>query len=263
MWTREELKSNAKMILKRTYWMSFVACLILGVLSNGRSVFNVFSRSSGSNSSNSMEDWIKTLEQIQISPELFFMAMSVFFVVMILSVIYALFVSYPMLIGRGRFFMESREEDTELRNLFYGFTSGFYLHIVKTMFLVELYTALWSLLFVIPGIIKHYEYFFVPYILSENPGMDTKRAFELSREMSNGNKWNMFVLDLSFIGWYLLGALCCGIGALFVEPYYQATMAELYTASRAYAMQCRLTDTMELPGYVKQYYYENNGNGGF
>lgn len=117
------------------------------------------------------------------------------------------------------------------------------------MFLMELYTGLWGLLFVIPGIIKHYEYFFVPYLLSENPAMETKRAFELSKEMSNGRKWDIFVMELSFFGWYLLGALCCGIGVFFVSPYYEASMAELYAASRAYVLQNGIAGTMELFGY--------------
>lgn len=251
MWTRTELKSNAKMILKRTYWMSFVGCLILGFLGNGSSVSNIYTRYSN------IREESKDLgfEEIlgEFSPELLGILMAGLVMIMVISMVYALFVGYPMLVGRGRFFMAGREEDMELRDLFYAFTSGSYLHIVKTMFLVELYTALWSLLFVIPGIIKHYEYFFVPYLLSENPTMDTRRAFELSKEMTRGRKWNIFLLEMSFLGWYFLGTICCGIGILFVMPYYQATMAELYAASRAYVLQERITDTTELLGYAKSY----------
>lgn len=240
MWTREELKSNAKMILQRTYWMSFVACLIMGVLTGGGSVANATSEASFKS------------EQIveQVSLEILVMMLSVMGVVLVLGTVFTIFVSYPIMIGKNRFFMEGREKDCNLRNLFYVFFSGSYFHVIKTTFLVELYTVLWSLLLVIPGIVKHYEYFFVPYIMSENPGMDTGRAFELSREMSAGRKWDMFVLDLSFIGWNLLGILCCGIGVLFVVPYYQATLAELYAASRAFVLQSGAAGVMELPGYV-------------
>ena len=77
-------------------------------------------------------------------------------------------------------------------------------------------TFLWGLLLVIPGIIKSYEYRMIPYILSENPGMDTKRAFQLSAEMMYGQKWNAFVLDLSFILWLILGAITCGLVNVFL-----------------------------------------------
>jgi uncharacterized membrane protein len=245
MWTREELKSNAKLILKRTYWMSFVACLIMGILGaggGGTSIANV-----SGNSSNQQNDmsFFSSDGFYQILP----VVSVLLIVVLAASVVFSILVSGPVMVGGKRFFMSSREENPSLSDLFYAFTSGNYFNVVKTMFFVGLYTFLWSLLFVIPGIIKSYEYFFVPYILSENPGIDTKRAFELSREMSAGKKWDMFVLDWSFFGWYLLGALCCGVGVFFVRPYYHATIAEMYTASRAYVLYCGRASSWELPGY--------------
>jgi uncharacterized membrane protein len=72
----------------------------------------------------------------------------------------------------------------------------------------------------------------VPYILADNPNIGSKRAIELSRNMTMGHKWDMFVLDLSFIGWYLLGLLALGVGILFVMPYENATNAELYLVLR-------------------------------
>lgn len=106
------------------------------------------------------------------------------------------------------------------------------------MFLRGLFTGLWSLLFVIPGIIKHYEYLMIPYILAENPGMDRQEVFAISKRMMMGQKWNVFVLDLSFIGWRLLEGITLGIvGVFYVEPYYQATMAELYAYNRNMAYQ--------------------------
>ena len=91
---------------------------------------------------------------------------------------------------------------------------------------------LWSLLFIIPGIIKSYEYCMIPYILAENPEIEMDRAFEISRKMTKGEKWKIFVLGLSFIGWYLLGLLCCCVGTIFVDPYSEATYAELYQVMR-------------------------------
>ena len=108
---------------------------------------------------------------------------------------------------------------------------------------------LWGLLFIIPGIIKSYEYYMVPYILAENPGIDSRRAFELSKEMTRDEKFDIFLLALSFIGWYLLGAITCGIGILFLEPYYQATFAELYQVMREKAFRFNFCNESELPGF--------------
>ena len=84
----------------------------------------------------------------------------------------------------------------------------------------------------IPGIIKHYEYYMVPYLVAEYPDMDSREVFRLSKEMMDGNKLDTWVLELSFIGWYLLGLLICCVGMIFVEPYVEATMAELYLKLR-------------------------------
>ena len=99
------------------------------------------------------------------------------------------------------------------------------------MFFRDLYTFLWGLLFVIPGIIKGYSYRMVPYILTEHPDMEPEEAIRLSQQMMNGNKWAAFVLDLSFIGWELLSAATFGLlGIFYVNPYKYATDTELYIA---------------------------------
>ena len=81
--------------------------------------------------------------------------------------------------------------------------------------------------------------------------MSTGRAMELSREMMMGEKWHAFVLQLSFIGWVILCSFTFGIGLFFLEPYYQATMAELYAALRSKAFAMNLTDASELGGFVR------------
>jgi len=102
------------------------------------------------------------------------------------------------------------------------------MNIIFTMFKKSILIFLWSLLLVIPGIIKSYEYRMIPYLLAENPNMNPDRAFEISKIMTDGEKFEIFVLDLSFIGWYILGALFFGIGGFFVNPYVDTTNAELY-----------------------------------
>ena len=86
-----------------------------------------------------------------------------------------------------------------------------------------------SLLFIIPGIIKSYSYRMVPYILIENPDIAPNEAIARSRDMMNGHEGATFVLDLSFIGWVLLGVISLGIAIILYEsPYYYSTHAEQY-----------------------------------
>ena len=98
-----------------------------------------------------------------------------------------------------------------------------------TMFMMNLKIFLWSLLFIIPGIIKAYEYRMVPYILAEHPEMSYSEVLEASSRMMDGQKMNAFILDLSFIGWEILSSITAGIvGIFWVNPYYYSTDAELY-----------------------------------
>ena len=95
-------------------------------------------------------------------------------------------------------------------------------------FLQMIYILLWSLLFVIPGIMASYSYAMTKYILAENPEMSASEAIDLSKEMMDGNRWRLFCLDFSFIGWELLCALTLGIGNLWLVPYRQAAMTAFY-----------------------------------
>lgn len=94
--------------------------------------------------------------------------------------------------------------------------------------LVSLYTFLWTLLFIIPGLVKSYSYAMTPYILAEKPDMGINDAITKSRQMMDGHKWQLFCLDLSFIGWMLLGVLTLGIAYVYVLPYYNAARAQFY-----------------------------------
>ena len=96
--------------------------------------------------------------------------------------------------------------------------------------LIVLFTILWSLLLYIPGIIKSISYSQTFYIMAENPGISGKDAIECSKTMMEGHKMEYFVLQLSFIGWYLLVGLTFGIAAIWVMPYVQATQANFYNS---------------------------------
>ena len=157
------------------------------------------------------------------------MAVAALFIFAVALVIDA-FIANPLELGCKRFFRRNLDEPATMSNIAFAFDSN-YKNICKTMFLRDLYTVLWSLLFIIPGIIKAYEYKMIPYLLSENPDMPMEEVFAESRRLMTGNKWKAFVLDLSFILWDIASALTCGIAGIFwVAPYKASTQAALYEA---------------------------------
>lgn len=95
-------------------------------------------------------------------------------------------------------------------------------------FLRGLYTALWTLLFIIPGIVKSYSYAMTPFIMAENPDMTANEAITASRQLMDGHKIELFWLNLTFFGWSLLCVLTLGIGYLFLNPYMNAAHAAFY-----------------------------------
>lgn len=118
-----------------------------------------------------------------------------------------------------------KPEIAELFQHFNQFWASF-----KVTFLTGLFTFLWSLLLYIPGIIKALSYSMAMYILAENPDMPALEAIDKSKKMMDGHKMELFVLSLSFIGWGLLVGITCGIAAIWVIPYMNATMANFYNS---------------------------------
>ena len=116
----------------------------------------------------------------------------------------------------------------EVKDAFSGFDD--FWSAFKVTFLVGLYTFLWSLLFVIPGIIKAYSYSMSLYILAENKGKSARECINESKAMTEGHKMELFVLELSFFGWALLTAITFGIAGIWVVPYMQATMVNAYNS---------------------------------
>ena len=109
-----------------------------------------------------------------------------------------------------------------------NFIESLLLYILQSLFIM-----LWSLLLYIPGIIKAYEYSMSFYIMQENEGKSWEKCLDESKRMMEGNKWQLFCLDLSFLGWYILGLLVFGIGCFFVVPYHQMARANFYMALKA------------------------------
>lgn len=278
MWTRARIKQEAKNSLRRFgYWMPLLITFLTGLVSGGMVTGNSSTSSITTEYTSEYggdltpagfaafidEFFGEFFYEIGAAFENFFsnplIAMTTIFVIVLGFVIglviafgWSAFVASPIIVGKNRYFMEHRAFDSKFERLFWSFKSGRYMNVVKIMFWRELKIFLWSLLFVIPGIIKSYEYSMVPYILAENPQISSERAFELSKKMTNGEKWKIFVLDLSFIGWRILGVLCCCVGEIFLQPYVEATYAELYQVMREKAHGLSFSDYSELPGFFPE-----------
>ena len=254
MWTRKLLKENGKTAFKRNYWpcvaVSFILTLLVGggagvtFRQNWNTDFNYndsISQGMGGYYNSQIVKYVALFLPVIIIACLIGLAIGIAVSAFLINVIE---------LGGNRYFLENREHKTKVSQVLFGFSNGNYMNCVKILFLRDLYLVGWTLLFIIPGIVKSLEYMMIPYLLADNPNLDRKRAFELSRAMMDGHKWEAFVLGLSFLGWQILSGLTFGIlGLVFVSPYATATFSEYYAALKAEAIHKGYTSTLELPGF--------------
>lgn len=228
MWTRRQLKERAKADVSRSYWGLVLMGLIVSIIDGIGNGYN--------SSSSSSTDSMRNLTTNNVDWDLFF---GILFIVLVFALIGILaglalkaFLLNPLRLGATKYFIEAARGEKKAGDIGligYAFGGGRYKNIVKTLFLRDLYVFLWSLLFLIPGIIKSYEYAMIPYILAERPDLETEEVFELSRRMMSGEKFDVFILGLSFIGWMFIALLSFGFAAVFyIGPYIYMTDAELY-----------------------------------
>ena len=229
MWNRAELKMRGNMAFKKNYVSAVVVALLMGIFGT------VSGESSARRVSENSDIYRGNLFNVGMITGLL---AGIATVVILIVLVAKVFVGNLLKMGGYRFFILNQTAQPGIGTLLDGFRSGHYVNIVLTMFLRDLFTTLWSLLLVVPGIVKHYEYLMVPYIIAENPAMDYKEAFQISKQMMDGEKMEAFIMDLSFLGWYLLSAVTCGLLAIFyVNPYVQASFAEMYTFNKQKAYQ--------------------------
>ena len=124
--------------------------------------------------------------------------------------------------------MVNKNRMPQINDLMYGFRGETYTNGLVGYLRYAIFTALWSMLFVIPGIVKSISYSMMFYIMADHPKMDPGEAQRKSMEMTDGHKMDIFVLQLSFIPWYLLCAVTFGLATIYVAPYVSATMALYY-----------------------------------
>lgn len=247
MWNRKQLKDRAKDVLRTSYWKAFLASILLVIAGGSSGVslpsfnfdFNDFDRGT------SLSDMWSNVGG-GIAAFLIVIMIVIMIGVFVITLAFRVFLGFPLEIGAMLYFKRSAEQEVNLNHLGFAFGKGRYWDILKAMLWRTLLTILWFLLFIIPGIVKTYAYSQVPFILADNPHIGYKRAVDLSNRMTMGHKFRIFVLDLSFLGWILLGLLALFVGVLFVWPYINATKAELYLELRQKALQQDIASSEEL-----------------
>lgn len=268
MWSRAQLKAKAKYTFKLNYWKIVLVTLLIAMISSGlgtgvtftnsfQNAFNELLDDSEDDSYDSddyndydddyyyddgyyydndffYEDRNDVDEDVDAGAVviyvMFFLVgfFLVYAIVLAIGMVWTAFIHNPIEVGTKRFFFKSLNEKAEVKEMAFAFDHS-YKNITKIMFLKSLYTMFWSWLFIIPGIVKGYEYRMIPYLLAENPNLTKEQAFALSKQMMMGQKWNAFVLDLSFIGWHILSLFTLGYLSIFyVDPYINMTNAALY-----------------------------------
>lgn len=232
MINRLKLKEQAKDILRSSYWKAFIVSLILAIItgSGGNSGRESVQNEAGHSFESVIYDVKMGSSNFQLDLDIgsTIGALLLFMLIFVVAMAVYVLITGVLEVGCRKYFLHATKKEFSLNHLVFGFKKGQYLNIALTILLRNVYIFLWSLLLIVPGIIKSYAYRMVPYIMAENPTLPPSQALAMSEDMTRGHKWDMFVLDLSFIGWYLLGALCFGIGTLFVLPYHNQTLAGVY-----------------------------------
>ncbi len=219
MWTISEIKEQGKAAFRANYWPSVGVAFLMMLFMGGSTV----SSRSPQGGSAELQQQMQSADPAVITAIAIgsLLALGIAFLIKI-------FLSNPIELGGYAFFKSNVEAPpAPFGTIKVGFQN--YWHNFVVLFLRDLFLLLWFMLLIIPGFIKLYSYAMVPFILAENPDMSATEVITRSREMMNGNKWRAFVLDLSFIGWILLGIVTLGLGLVFwTTPYMHNTHAALY-----------------------------------
>lgn len=246
---RQDLKQAGKNLFKKNYWHSVLISFFMALgFSEGGGRFSYTTSSDeslaeqvwgGGDFEYFIEEFIATPISIAVATGLIALAVLSYLVFKALKC------------GGIRYFLKLRKnQPVEIKEVAENLKDKTYLNIAKVSFFKDLHIFLWSLLFVIPGIIKSYEYAAVDYILAVRPDIDGDEARRLSKTVMNGNKWDFFVLELSFLGWDILSGFTIGVlYYLYVNPYKQATYVEYFSDLRLQALAKGIITPNDIPDY--------------
>ena len=222
MLNSKELRVKAWESLKGKYWMAFAVIIVTGIIGSIGNSFVSFGQN--------LSEVLGMVDPAELDSTMAIGALVLNGVVIISAIIGALlsiFVTNAITVGVSNYFIKNTDSKPVFADAFSGFKVR-YGRNIGTLLLVGIKTVLWTFLFIIPGIIKSFEYAIIPYILADDPEISSKEAFKKAKQMMKGNKWRLFKLDFSFIGWGVLCVLTLGIGTFFLIPYVNAATAEFY-----------------------------------
>ncbi len=226
---RAEIKNQAKKSFANQYWVSVGAFVLIMLCSGAISAFT---------STDSLSSMGSGMYWSFAGP-----LMGLGFIGVAVSV----FLIPPLTVGYAWFTMRIyNDETTEIGPMFGAGFKNYWHHVGGILFM-ELFTFLWTLLFIVPGIIKGLAYSMTPYILTDLPNVTPTQALKVSMKMTKGYKGEIFVMYLSFIGWGILTALTCGIlGIFYTGPYMSTSLAGLYVEIKKNALEKGMVTAQEL-----------------
>ena len=229
VWSRIELKSRAKDLLQRDYWKNVLAGVIV-MIASGTAYSAVSSRIT-SLSRRRIGFGLYGINFMMLLASLGIILVS-FLIGLSISIVLSYFIWGPLEAGAKRYFLDQSEYSAEITDIFLMVTNQSR-SLRISMLIRRVICVAGSMLLIVPGVIKHYESKMVPYLLIAYPDMKVEEVFKVSKRMMEGNKWEAFILDLSFFGWHVLGIATLGIvEVFFVSPYVHLTEAELYRVLR-------------------------------
>lgn len=216
-----DYKKQALAALKCNWGLAIGVFIVAGLLvpnfSSAFSFFRFFAMRTDADGTNTIFDLIMQ------SPKVYALDL----LARISSIVIGFCVGSPIATGLSRFFLKMNDTGVgEFNDLFSGFKQ--WKASVLSNILSSLYIMLGFFLFIIPGIIFSLDYSMIPYVIADDPDVSAIEAMKRSKSMMRGNRWRLFVLHLSFLGWYLLSYASFGIGFLWFYPYIEASTAAFY-----------------------------------
>ena len=234
MWNTSEIKERGRAAFKLNYWKCVLVSFILGFVMSGTTSFSTRTTGSSEEMQQAFQEIQESLSSLTPGQQIAVAAgvAGLFTVVFVIALAVKIFLYNPLKVGGLAFFKQNvMFPPADLNEISVGFKN--YMHTFVTLFLNDLFLTLWTMLLIVPGIIKSYSYRMVPYILADEPDLSPTDTITRSRQMMDGHKWHAFCYDISFIGWFLLTIITCGIVGLFwYGPYKNSSDAALYLALR-------------------------------
>jgi len=258
MKNRVEIKYQAKQNFHLNYGICIGAFILFALISNPIGIFNTISNMISSIRTLDFLDMLKYSSGISANTGIGLsfglnlynyvtVPYNIYIMLSQISLLFSVFLFPPLFVGHSGFSLKIyKGVTTSVSDMF---STGFnnYWRKVGGILWMQLFIFLWSLLFIIPGIIKSLAYFMTPYILADSKNVSATEALKLSMRMTKGYKGDIFVMQLSFFGWYLLNALTFGLlGIFYVNPYMYTSLAGLYEELKQNAIESGIVLAEEL-----------------